>query len=206
MVGYPCIPHPFAALQVYCYTFSLDLHVLGAPPAFVLSQDQTLIKVLLELDPRATSSIHLTLLVSRSIQLSKNRSRSSREPRTLLRGIDLVKRQWKIFFRSGVPENPSRDYEPHRPQGWIKHVRLTIPIQHRSQALHSSFYYRRVFTMQIGFHSNAELLKLTGIAAARGHDRRLRRRRDRIRPHVRHAAAGDQLFHTQLEILCRELF
>ncbi len=72
MVGYPCIPHPFAALQVYCYTFSLDLHVLGAPPAFVLSQDQTLIKVLLEMDPRATSSIHLTLLVSRSIQLSKN--------------------------------------------------------------------------------------------------------------------------------------
>ena len=60
MVDYPCIPHPFAALQVYCYTFSLDLHVLGAPPAFVLSQDQTLIKVLLELDPRATSSIHLT--------------------------------------------------------------------------------------------------------------------------------------------------
>src|SRR5688500_1039899 len=73
MVDYPCIPHPFAALQVYCYTFSLDLHVLGAPPAFVLSQDQTLIKVLLELDPRVTSSIHLTLLVSRSIQLSKNR-------------------------------------------------------------------------------------------------------------------------------------
>jgi hypothetical protein len=73
MVDYPCIPHPFAALQVYCYTFSLDLHVLGAPPAFVLSQDQTLIKVLLELDPRATSSIHLTLLISRSIQLSKNR-------------------------------------------------------------------------------------------------------------------------------------
>ena len=53
--------------------FSLDLHVLGTPPAFVLSQDQTLIKVLLELDPRATSSIHLTLLISRSIQLSKNR-------------------------------------------------------------------------------------------------------------------------------------
>ena len=51
MVGHPCIPHPFAALQVYCYTFSLDLHVLGAPPAFVLSQDQTLIKVLLEIGP-----------------------------------------------------------------------------------------------------------------------------------------------------------
>ena|GEM_PF-4607573 len=27
---------------MYCYTFTFDLHVLGAPPAFVLSQDQTL--------------------------------------------------------------------------------------------------------------------------------------------------------------------
>ena len=26
----------------YCYPFLLDLHVLGTPPAFVLSQDQTL--------------------------------------------------------------------------------------------------------------------------------------------------------------------
>ena len=51
MVGYPCIPHPFAALQVYCYTFSLDLHVLGAPPAFVLSQDQTLKKVCIQIGP-----------------------------------------------------------------------------------------------------------------------------------------------------------
>ncbi len=51
MVGHPCIPHPFAALQVYCYTFSLDLHVLGAPPAFVLSQDQTLKKVCIQIGP-----------------------------------------------------------------------------------------------------------------------------------------------------------
>ena len=27
---------------MYCYTFSLDLHVLGMPPALILSQDQTL--------------------------------------------------------------------------------------------------------------------------------------------------------------------
>ena len=27
---------------MYCYTFSLDLHVLGTPPALILSQDQTL--------------------------------------------------------------------------------------------------------------------------------------------------------------------
>ena len=26
----------------YCYPFLVDLHVLGTPPAFVLSQDQTL--------------------------------------------------------------------------------------------------------------------------------------------------------------------
>src|SRR6185295_2617455 len=44
-VGYPRVPHPFATLQAYCYAFSFDLHVLSAPPAFVLSQDQTLIGV-----------------------------------------------------------------------------------------------------------------------------------------------------------------
>jgi hypothetical protein len=39
---YPRITHPSAALLAPEGTFSLDLHVLGTPPAFVLSQDQTL--------------------------------------------------------------------------------------------------------------------------------------------------------------------
>ena len=39
MPGYLCITHPFATLHK-CEAF--DLHVLGTPPAFILSQDQTL--------------------------------------------------------------------------------------------------------------------------------------------------------------------
>ena len=42
-VGYLHITHPFATdVQAH----PLDLHVLGMPPAFILSQDQTLNKVL----------------------------------------------------------------------------------------------------------------------------------------------------------------
>jgi hypothetical protein len=29
--------------HLYCYRRALDLHVLSTPPAFVLSQDQTLV-------------------------------------------------------------------------------------------------------------------------------------------------------------------
>src|SRR5699024_11088172 len=40
----PRVTHPSAANRVRCkhLVCSLDLHVLGTPPAFVLSQDQTL--------------------------------------------------------------------------------------------------------------------------------------------------------------------
>ena len=38
--GYPRVTHPSAALL---RRESLDLHVLGTPPAFILSQDRTLI-------------------------------------------------------------------------------------------------------------------------------------------------------------------
>ena len=47
--GYPSlkgrfsrVTQPSAAVLIPEGTFSLDLHVLGAPPAFILSQDQTL--------------------------------------------------------------------------------------------------------------------------------------------------------------------
>ena len=46
--------------------FSLDLHVLGAPPAFVLSQDQTLREDLSQSGPKAwllTGSVELELKV-----------------------------------------------------------------------------------------------------------------------------------------------
>ena len=41
-VRYPRVTHPFAARLTAEAVASLDLHVLGAPPAFILSQDQTL--------------------------------------------------------------------------------------------------------------------------------------------------------------------
>ena len=37
-----CITHPCATLLTPEGAFSFDLHVLSTPPAFVLSQDQTL--------------------------------------------------------------------------------------------------------------------------------------------------------------------
>src|SRR5262249_4031019 len=40
--GYPRVTHPCATLLGAEAPFSFDLHVLGTPPAFVLSQDQTL--------------------------------------------------------------------------------------------------------------------------------------------------------------------
>ena len=48
--GYPRVTHPSAAQsnrsssEESDLSVSLDLHVLGTPPAFILSQDQTLIK------------------------------------------------------------------------------------------------------------------------------------------------------------------
>ncbi len=41
-VDYPRVTHPFATLLASEETFSFDLHVLSTPPAFVLSQNQTL--------------------------------------------------------------------------------------------------------------------------------------------------------------------
>ena len=52
-VGYPRVTHPFAAIRLRlnpdeqarqnsCKVRSLDLHALSTPPAFTLSQDQTL--------------------------------------------------------------------------------------------------------------------------------------------------------------------
>ena len=46
--GYPRVTHPSATKSLYAwpegfmFSASFDLHVLGTPPAFILSQDQTL--------------------------------------------------------------------------------------------------------------------------------------------------------------------
>jgi hypothetical protein len=56
--GCPRVTHPFAALPsegLPLLRLPLDLHVLGTPPAFVLSQDQTLRRE--PLDPRPTDSL-----------------------------------------------------------------------------------------------------------------------------------------------------
>src|SRR5882724_3208834 len=42
-VDYSRVTHPVATLLMDCSTFSYDLHVLGTPPALILSQDQTLV-------------------------------------------------------------------------------------------------------------------------------------------------------------------
>src|SRR6266550_1243686 len=41
-VGHPRVTHPFATLLTPFGVFAFDLHVLGTPPALILSQDQTL--------------------------------------------------------------------------------------------------------------------------------------------------------------------
>ena len=50
---HPCLTHPFATLPGDCSPFTSDLHVLGTPPAFVLSQDQTLQFHLIGSGPRS---------------------------------------------------------------------------------------------------------------------------------------------------------
>src|SRR5581483_1348044 len=42
-VDHPRVTHPYATVLRDCSPFSFDLHVLGAPPALILSRDQTLI-------------------------------------------------------------------------------------------------------------------------------------------------------------------
>src|SRR6516225_50760 len=51
--GHPRVTHPFATLLIPCGTFAFDLHVLGTPPALILSQDQTLMLNSLSIDAAA---------------------------------------------------------------------------------------------------------------------------------------------------------
>ena len=68
LVRLACIRH---AASVYPWPPSFDLHVLGTPPAFILSQDQTLHLTLALLSLSLRFSLNsLTLCVS-SVQFSK---------------------------------------------------------------------------------------------------------------------------------------
>src|SRR3954466_5004175 len=44
-VDHPRVTHPYATVLRDCSPFSFDLHVLSAPPALILSRDQTLIYI-----------------------------------------------------------------------------------------------------------------------------------------------------------------
>ncbi len=57
-VDYLRVTHPCASGSPYYYNEPLDLHVLGTPPAFILSQDQTLHKndFIVETFPRKAHS------------------------------------------------------------------------------------------------------------------------------------------------------
>ena len=52
-LSYPCV-HPKTSAEITPF----DLHVLGAPPAFVLSQDQTLYKMVSKPDYSEFKSLH----------------------------------------------------------------------------------------------------------------------------------------------------
>src|SRR6516225_3346847 len=54
--GHPRVTHPFATLLIPCGTFAFDLHVLGTPPALILSQDQTLMLSSLSIDAAARAA------------------------------------------------------------------------------------------------------------------------------------------------------
>ena len=54
----PPLSHPFRLTEVALRGASFDLHVLGTPPAFVLSQDQTLYEWYLNDSEESIKSIH----------------------------------------------------------------------------------------------------------------------------------------------------
>ena len=73
-LGYPCVrgrlPTRYSPVRRYpaktssepsVSTFSLDLHVLGTPPAFILSQDQTLNKMISKALIILTRALNLSL-------------------------------------------------------------------------------------------------------------------------------------------------
>ena len=60
----PPLSHPFNLTEVLYRRASFDLHVLGTPPAFVLSQDQTLKNLYLKLFPEPKIKLLNNLLLA----------------------------------------------------------------------------------------------------------------------------------------------
>ncbi len=71
-VDYLRVTHPCASGSPYCYNEPLDLHVLGTPPAFILSQDQTLHENFFDLGENSLLA-RLTRRIWLCFQFSKSR-------------------------------------------------------------------------------------------------------------------------------------
>lgn len=122
----------------------------------------------IQLDPRVTSSIHLTLLISRSIQLSKNCCAFRASRATYYARPDLVKTVRKYFFDLGFLRIRRGDLLPHRPLGWIKRALL-----YQSACMESSLAFNFLLSQSRLMKNwlrmrRRSLLKLSGIAAAAG--------------------------------------
>ena len=69
---YPRVTHPYATVLRDCSPFSFDLHVLGAPPALILSRDQTLVRNdRVEKTPQLYSEILTSSFLLHPTRLSK---------------------------------------------------------------------------------------------------------------------------------------
>ena len=83
------ITHPFAARQhVLLHLLPLDLHVLGTPPAFNLSQDQTLhLKILRIINKEwiQKTQLLLDILVTQVFALRHRRESPHKLPAKLLK-------------------------------------------------------------------------------------------------------------------------
>ena len=121
---------------MYCYTFSLDLHVLGAPPAFVLSQDQTLKKGSIGIGPEG-HLFNTPYLAHYSLySVVKEQPRSSREPcNLLLAGSPVKGLQNKILIGYFLRIRCDVSYYRHRPLGRIKSVLQVNNTSPKSQDL-----------------------------------------------------------------------
>ena len=121
---FPCVTHPFATSRTsYCYdSCPFDLHVLSTPPAFTLSQDQTLKfcpdynsnywqkqYILNYINSYVPLSLNFILSISKNLQnnascetrqQNRNRTGSKNTPYTL--GCQFLFYKKNFFFKTTV--------------------------------------------------------------------------------------------------------
>ena len=93
--------------------FSLDLHVLGAPPAFVLSQDQTLREELVcrRTGKPFTSSLKLTFELVCSKVVSEDTTRLNRFPHGTAEAVPIGSRRKRTLLSFQRPRHLLRRRE-----------------------------------------------------------------------------------------------